>query len=225
MSGKLHLARRYDTFIFDWDGTLTVTKLLRDLNEKLNPHWLYKKQKSSRLVDKYSVAMPRDPGSLEAKVIRRHIRNMALENELVTPLADISIFFFRPKLHNGARELLKELKKRRTTIALFSNGAAYRVIKELSYLGIEDYFSAIVSAQDIGALKPHPAGLKVIMESLGAKRQSALYLGDRVSDIETAKYAGIDSCALGCGFDRYDKLRGSRPTYIFRNIEQLLKAI
>ncbi len=225
MSGTLHLAKRYDTFIFDWDGTLTTTKLLRKLNEKLNPHWLYKKKKSTQMIDRYSISMPKNLNTLKAKVIRRHIRNVALENELISPLADISVYFIRPKLHNDVRRLLEILRKKRISIALFTNGAPYRVVKELSYLGIEDYFSAIASAQSLGALKPNPLGLNAIINSLGARKRSTIYVGDMVNDIEAAKYAGIDSCALSSGFDSYKRLRSASPKYLFGSVEQLMGAL
>ena len=110
-------------------------------------------------------------------------------------------------------------------MVLFSNGAEYRVLKELAYVGIEDYFEMIVSAQDLKALKPNPLGLEVIIKALRAKKERAIYIGDMTTDIAMAKYAGISSCAVSCGFDSYIKLKSTHPDYIFRSIEELKKAL
>ncbi len=224
MSGKANLAKRFDTFIFDWDGTLTRVVVLRKINEKLNPGWAYKKRKSAETIDKYSTNMPRNMNTLKGRAIRRHIRTVEAEHS-VTLLADLSLYFFRPRLQDYSREVLDTLKKKGRKIALFTNGAEWRILKELSYLGIEDYFTEIVSAQDLNTLKPNPLGLQVITQSLRAKKERTIYIGDMVNDVEAAKYAGLHSGAVANGFESRGKLKGARPEYLFNSMESLLRAL
>lgn len=219
------LASKYDTFIFDWDGTLTKTQMLRKLNERLNPYWNYKKGKGSRSPDRYAVPLPKSLESLKGKVIRRHIRKEMAENRVLTPLADVSICLFKPTLHNGVRKLLGTLDRKGKTLALLSNGASWRTSRELIYLGLEGYFSARASAQDIGALKPSPVCARVLISVLGANPRETIYIGDTTGDIEMAKYAGIASCALSCGFDSRAQLERAKPDYIFDSVEGLLRAL
>lgn len=219
-----NLSKKFDTFIFDWDGTLTRVVLLRKLNERLNPRWAYKKKVSRDLIDEYSVQPPKNMNTLAGKAITRHIKRVEAERRMGF-LADISLYLFRPHLQVDARAVLDKLRDKGVTIALFTNGAKWRVLRELSYLKVEDYFSAIVSAQDFNTLKPNPLGLKVIVKALHSDNKRTIYIGDMVSDIEAAKYAGLHSCAVSNGFDDERELRGAKPEYLFGSLEGLTKSL
>ena len=213
---SLGMLRNYDAFVFDWDGTLSSLKLLRALNERLNPYWRYKKRKGREGMGE---------GSREDidKSIRRKERSRG--RRLVTPLIDVSMVFLKPKLHNDSRTVLDTLRRRGKKIALFTNGSSYRVLKELSYLGIEDYFEVIVSAQDLKALKPDPIGLKVVISAIKSKKGRVLYVGDMVDDVLMAKSMGVDCCAVADGFDSYGRLKAARPNYLFRSMEEFCAAL
>ncbi len=219
------LLRKYDTFVFDWDGTLARVKLLMKLNEMLNPGWAYRKKRSMELIDKYSTKQPRDVNSLKGKEIRRHIRIKEAESGIPAVLADLSLYFLKPSLQNYSREALNKIKKNGADIALFTNGANFRISRELSYLGLQDYFTVMVSAQSLNTLKPNPLGLEIILKALHARKEKTLYVGDMVNDIEAAKYAGVHSCAIADGFSSFEKLAGAKPDYLFRSMEAFFKAL
>ena len=218
------LSKRFDTFIFDWDGTLTTGLLLRKLNELFNPFWKSRKRSSARRIDRYAVA-PKGRHIIRGSEVRRHIIEKEVEHPLVTALVDASVYFFKPKLQMGAREVLRSLSENGSTVALFTNGAQYRVLKEVAHLKVERYFSVMVSAQSIKALKPNPLGLNMIIKSLNARKDRTLYLGDMVDDMETAKYAGVHSCAITNGFHDYATLKATKPDYVFRNLEEFYRAL
>jgi FMN phosphatase YigB (HAD superfamily) len=208
------LMGKYDVFIFDWDGTLSSLKLARALNERLNPRWRYKK---SHALDA--------KGTRSLRVAEKRGEGGVLRSKLLSPFVDLSLLLLKPKLHNDALEVLRELKKKNKKIALLTNGARYRVLRELAILKIEDYFEVIISTQDLNALKPNPLGLEITLRAIKGKRERTLYTGDMVDDIIMAKFAKVTSCAMSCGFDSYGKLRASNPDYIFRSMEEFKKAL
>ncbi len=203
-----NLLNKFDTFVFDWDGTLSSVKVLRLMNERLNPYWRYRKKHA-----------------LSEKVKKRNMHSKSNNLRMVAPLVDISLMIIKPKLHNDSREVLAELKKRKKTIALFTNGAQYRVLPELKKLDIDKYFGIIISAQEIGALKPNPAGLKLALRMLKASRSRTIYIGDMADDVIMAKYAKVAACAIAAGFDSYGKLKASKPDYLFTSMEEFRKAL
>lgn len=205
-----NLAKRYDLFVFDWDGTLSSLKPLRALNEKVNPYWRYKKLQSMTTSEVNQSAV---------------MRRKQQELKFFAPIFDLLVRLIRPKLHNDSREVLQELKKRHKKIALLTNGAAYRVNRELSYLGITKYFDIIINTQELNALKPNPLGLELILGKMRAKKDKTLYIGDMVDDIAMAKFAKVPSCAMACGFDSEGKLKASRPDYMFSSMEEFRKAL
>ena len=202
------LMNRFDTFVFDWDGTLSSLKVLRLVNERINPYWRYRKSHA-----------------LSEKVKKKNMHSKSRGIRMVAPFVDVSFMVIRPKLHNDSREVLDELKKRRKTIALFTNGAEYRVLPELKKLKIDSYFKIIISAQEVGALKPNPAGLNIAIHHLKASKARTIYIGDMADDIIMAKYAKVASCAIAEGFDSYGKLKASKPDYIFTSMEEFRRAL
>ena len=133
--------------------------------------------------------------------------------------------FAKPKLHLDTKPLLKELKARKKKIALFTNARVFRLVKELEYVGVENYFDAIISTREIHALKPNPLGLELIVRKLKADKDRTLYIGDMIDDVVAAKSARVHSCAVADGFDSFEKLEELEPDHIFRNIKEFLDAL
>ena len=211
------LAKKYDLFVFDWDGTLS--KSVRLLTQKFDPFWKYKMVKQGRLQPGKKI----DQKTAERVLVRR--RGSNIERRVLTPLADISLIFIKPKLYYDAKPVLDTLRRRRKKVALFTNGAAWRVAKELAYLDLLDYFDVIISAQDLKALKPNPMGLEVTARALKVRLSKVLYIGDTVDDVMMAKYAKAHSCALSQGLDSGEMLRAAKPDHLFRSIEEFRKAL
>lgn len=208
------LISRFDTFIFDWDGTLNSMHMLMRVNEAVK-----------RAVGAWNT----DSTIKDFKRMDHNLKNRLeakeRENDILATLLDAFLLLSKPRLHNDSIAVLRKLHRSRKNIALFSNGRGYRLMRELSYLGIIDYFDVVVSAKEIGALKPNPTGLKAILHLLNDKPSKVLYIGDMVDDIITAKVAGVPSCAIADGFDSYHKLNSVNPDYIFKSMEAFYKAL
>lgn len=203
-----------ELFIFDWDGTLNSMRLTLRINEAVRRSlgiW----NKDSSIKDFRSVDFD----------LKKKLDSEERKNNIQTFLFEILLNFSRPKLHNDSVDLLKKLRKKNKKIALFTNGRSARIIREVKYLGIDKYFDSIISARDINILKPNPTGLKMILKSLKVKPEKAIYIGDMVDDIVTARLAHMNSCAVADGFDSYHTLKSTSPDYIFRSVEELGKAI
>ncbi|MCL4389019.1 MAG: HAD family hydrolase [Candidatus Marsarchaeota archaeon] len=220
MNREVRLSKEFDTFIFDWDGTLMTVKILMLLNERLNPLIKYYKWKGkASAIKKVKLPVPKH---------RRdylHMEEEAAEDRLLSGAVNLLLSMMKPRLHNGAKETLEELDRQNKKIALFTNGSAVRVIKEMKKLHIEKYFDAIESAQQLGAWKPNPLGLQVLMKTLNSRKERTIYIGDMASDIETARYAGVASCAISRGFDSKYHIERYNPDYMFSSMEELYKAI
>lgn len=208
------MLNKYDAFVFDWDGTLNNLRFTVWLNERLKRTLgIWNKDSSIRDVN------------IKAHDLKRKIEVDGIEYDLAMPLVDLLMFFSKPKLHNDTRELLEALKRHGKKIAIFSNARSSRLIRELTYAGIVDYFEVIVSGMDIKAMKPNPTGLKVIVKTLGTRPEKTLYIGDMTDDIIVAKLNGVKSCAVANGLDSRHTLKSMKPDYIFDNIEGLKRAL
>ncbi len=210
----MRLARRYRLFIFDWDGTLLYMRLPLAVNEAIK-----------RVLRLWNVPAPKELVDISKYDPKRALAREEMKNNALAFLGDLVFLLGRPKLHNDTLRILKKLKSAGKQIALFSNGRRYRLLKELAYLGITNYFDVIVSARDFGTTKPDPTGLKAVLYALKARPESAIYFGDMVDDVVAAKLARIHSCGVADGFDSYHTLKSARPEYLFRSTEELSKEL
>ncbi len=50
-----------------------------------------------------------------------------------------------------------------------------------------------------------------------------IFIGDMLHDIETAKHAGVTSCAVLTGYDSLNKLKKAQPDLIFKNLRLVME--
>ncbi|WP_297066632.1 HAD family hydrolase [Thermococcus sp.] len=97
------------------------------------------------------------------------------------------------KLHvyPDVRPTLKWLRDRGYSLAVVTSGPSYQRIK-LQLTGLEKYFDAIVTREDVKAIKPEPRIFLHALEKLGVGPEEALYVGDSLSqDVYGAKHVGM----------------------------------
>jgi putative hydrolase of the HAD superfamily len=100
-----------------------------------------------------------------------------------------------PCVRPGLLEFIQVCKTRGLRLGVLSD---YPAEAKLEALGLGGLFDVVLCAQapDIGAFKPHPRGLQVALERLGASAADSLYVGDRPEvDAVAAAAAGV-RCAI-----------------------------
>jgi HAD superfamily hydrolase (TIGR01509 family) len=80
----------------------------------------------------------------------------------------------------------------RVPLALVTNGASRLQRRKLQATGLNDYFSAVVVAEEVGVGKPDPAMFNVALDGLGRDRSEVVMVGnDRGRDVLGAADAAI----------------------------------
>lgn len=189
--------KKYDTVIFDLDGTLLNT--LEDLRDSVN----YALE---------SAGMP--VRSLEQ--IRKSVGNgikrlmeLVVPDGLENPRFDEVFDTFRSYygLHCNDKtapyphimELLKELKEKGYQMAIVSN-KYYDGVQELKRLYFSDYIPVAIGEREGIRKKPAPDTVLAALEELGSSRERSVYVGDSEVDIATAANTGMDCIAVAWGF-------------------------
>ena len=207
---------KYELYIFDWDGTLSTSTTLVRLSNLFKGR--YNLEEIRKHKDKYSRTNFKDK-----KSVKEYIRGRGEAGMFYSNLYSLYSVFTRPRLREGSKELIRLLKGRDREVALFSDSKYYRLLREVEHEKIKKEFSIILSSELIHAYKPDPKGILLIAKELGFKAKECLYIGDMASDVMTARFAGMDSCAVGGGLDPYPVIMEAKPTYIFRNTFELYK--
>jgi HAD superfamily hydrolase (TIGR01509 family) len=122
------------------------------------------------------------------------------------------------KAYPHAVEVLSQLSGRKAT-ATTKGGANTRIV--LERFGLLPYIDHVQGTDGFPA-KPNPEVLFRAMAGLGAKPQECLFIGDSSADMEAAKKAGVQSCAVTYGYGQRADLAKWSPDYWIDDLRELL---
>lgn len=171
--------------IFDLDGTLVQTHELiyASFNHLMVRH-LGRTMEPAEIVALFG---PPEEGAIE-KVFGPE-RTPALMQELLAfYAAQHSVL---ADLHEGIEEMLRFLKERGIKLALFTGKGKWTTDITLRAFGLEGSFDLIVTGNDVVHHKPHPEGIRKVLERFGFRPSQALMVGDSVADAKAAHAAGV----------------------------------
>lgn len=98
------------------------------------------------------------------------------------------------KLYDGVIGLLDTLKAKKKKLYVLSNAQHTFTYYEMQFLGILDYFDAILFSADYNVCKPDAQFYQLLFDQLHLKKSETLMIGnDFICDIEGAQAVGLDT--------------------------------
>ena len=97
----------------------------------------------------------------------------------------------------GFKDLLRDLKPR-VGLAVATN-RSNTIGEVLEQNGLSGFFDIVVSSLDVKNPKPHPESIHKILDFFDLAPDQAVYIGDSLIDLETARAAGVYFIAYGNG--------------------------
>mgnify|MGYP004615168021 FL=1 len=211
---------RYDSVIFDLDGTLLNT--LDDLHDAV-VHSLAAYGLPARTLDE----VRRFVGNGIRLLIERSVPE-GCPNDITNSVFEEFKKYYgihcndKTKPYDGIPELLRQLKSCDIPCAIVSNKADFAV-KTLA----RDYFDGLcavaIGERDGIRKKPAPDSVFEAMALLDAKKP--VYVGDSEVDIATAKAAGIPCISVSWGFRGKNELISAGAEVICESTAELLSAL
>jgi len=107
--------------------------------------------------------------------------------------------------YTGIPALLEKMKAAGIQMAVYSNkadGFSQTIIAHY----FPDTFALVQGKLPDVPVKPDPAGLRSILQRLGAAAEETLFVGDSGVDIQTAHNAGLKACGVTWGFREREEL-------------------
>ena len=187
--------------IFDLDGTLvdTAPDLLAATNAVMR-----------------SEGLPLIPPSTLRHMVgfgARSLIEQAMEavNRPVTPdqlppLLDVFMAHYRDHIADesvifpGVVETLAALKGDGARLAVLTNKPQELADKLLPAIGIEHFFSEIYGAGRMSYVKPDARIFHDVVRDVGGAEGGAVMIGDSITDLQTAKAAGVPCILLSYGY-------------------------
>ncbi|MGD9641400.1 MAG: HAD family hydrolase [Elusimicrobiales bacterium] len=175
---------KLDLIVFDMDGTLTDTMgCLED--------WIYRAIKDHCASSVTPAAVTAAFGPTERKIIEAFVpvdrAAACLEAYYTLCEAEHS----RVKVYPGVAEMLRQIGRLGTPMALCTGKSRRATEISLERLGWQEHFKFVVTGDDMARFKPDPDGLNQILARGSFERSRAIFVGDSHADIAAAANAGI----------------------------------
>lgn len=213
---------RYDTIIWDLDGTLLDT--IRDLAAATN-HALRFFGMPTHTVDDVRYMVGNGVRKLMERATPGGEQNPRFE-EVFAAFKQYYVAHCRDtaRPYPGIPETLRELKTRGVTMAIVSNKLQAGVT-ELRETWFRDTIDVAIGGHEGARLKPAPDMVQEAMRELQASGEAAVYVGDSDVDLLTAKSSGLPCIAAAWGFRGRDFLLEHGAATIIDTPQQIIRHI
>ena len=214
--------KRYDTVIFDLDGTLLNT--LEDLTDAVN-YVMKEYQYPQRTIEE----VRRFVGNGIRRLMEQAVPENVSEAEFERAFEDFKRYYtehcqIKTCAYDGIMPLLKCLYKGGYAMAIVSN-KNHGAVCELNDLYFKQYIETAIGQKDGIRKKPAPDTVLQALKELGKDKETAIYVGDSEVDFATAKNTGMDCVLVTWGFRTMEELSEFQPTAFIDLPEQLLNVL
>jgi phosphoglycolate phosphatase len=213
---------RYNTIIFDLDGTLLNT--LDDLADSVNI-MLEREGYPPRTREDVREFI----GNGARNLVKRALPEAVPDEEVTRCLSVyrkiyLENMFQKTGPYEGIDETLKELKRLGVKIGVVSN-KPHDATREMCEFYFGDILDAVIGDNPERKKKPAPDNIFEILRLLGSDKAKTLYIGDSDVDMETAKNAGLDCAGVTWGYRSEETLTEHGADYIVEEPRQLIRLI
>ena len=208
---------RYDTMIFDLDGTLTdpkegITRCVQYALARLGIH----EPDADKLIPYigpplaygfstfHGIDAARIPDAIAAYRERFVARGM-LEN----------------KLYKGIVPLLTTLGQRGVRMVLATSKLEPYAVRILEHFSLLPHFSLVAGSLHDGSRAEKGEVIAHVMATLGLDPANALMIGDTKFDVIGARDNGLDTVAVSYGYGRWEETLAQHPAFICESVDAL----
>jgi pyrophosphatase PpaX len=198
-----------DTVLFDLDGTLidSIELIRQSYVHTLAVHGLPQADPQfwleglGRPLRWQFAQFTSDSEDIERMVATYRTHNLAHHDALVTAFP-------------GAVEAVASLHARGLRLGIVTSKMRAGAYRGLRWCGFRDeWFSAVVGADDVREHKPHPEPVERALALLGSHASRAVMVGDSPHDLASGRSAGTRTAAVSWGPFPHETLRATEPDH------------
>jgi phosphoglycolate phosphatase len=214
--------KKYDTVIFDLDGTLLNT--LEDLADAVN-YVMKKYHYPERTLDEVrrfvgngirrlmELAVPENVPAEKFEIVFEEFKSYYTDHCQIKTCA-----------YEGIMPLLKTLYEKGYAMAIVSN-KNHAAVCELNEIYFKEYIDVSIGQKDGIRKKPAPDTVLQALKELGKEKERAVYVGDSEVDFATAENTGMDCVLVSWGFRTPQELSEFKPEFFINQPEELLTVL
>ena len=131
----------------------------------------------------------------------------------------------QPQAFPGVVDTLAALHQKGIVLTIASSRSRNSLTELTHNMGIADYISLLLGADDVKEAKPKPEPVLKTLETMHFDASETLVVGDMAVDIMMGANAGAKTCGVTWGNGTEEELKEARPEFIIDRIEDLLKIV
>lgn len=217
---KAVVITKYDTLIFDLDGTLLDT--LDDLTDSLN-FSMRECGYPQRTKDEVRCFVGNGIGRLVALSVPEGTSRDGLNKALLAFQSHYVLnCAHKTKPYNGIQAMLETARSKGFRMAIVSNKID-TAVKALSKRYFGEWIDVAIGERQNVRRKPYPDTVVTAIQELKADAEHAVYVGDSEVDIATAQNAGLPCISVSWGFRSPEELVRSGADVIVNTPEELIR--
>lgn len=212
--------------LFDLDGTLVTleidgaalrSRMIKELeNAGVDTSGLDSSSAPTQAIIDFGMSSVRARGGDERR-LRAHLYSVLDELELGWGTNSAPM--------TGAVEALQQLRDDGVKIATVTNSGRSPASDLLERHGLRRYLDAVVTRDDVEAMKPSPEGIIKALGQIGVGRGCALYVGDSWVDVRAARAAEVRIASIVSGQYSEERLRAEGPDLVLHSLAELPSAV
>ena len=129
------------------------------------------------------------------------------------------------EVYAGIPQVLAELGARELKMGVVTAKLGKGARQELEIVGLRQWLSVVIGAEDASRSKPHPEPFIKAMAELGAHPEHTLMVGDTPADVAGARAAGIRVAAALWGSSDPNALLAAQPDHRLQQPSDMLALI
>ena len=129
----------------------------------------------------------------------------------------------QPHAFPGVVETLSVLHQKGFVLTIASSRSRNSLTELTRNMGIADYISYLLGADDVKEAKPKPEPVLKTLADLHFDADETLVVGDMVVDIQMGTKAGVRTCGVTWGNGAKEELEDAGATFIINRIEELIE--
>ena len=214
--------KRYDTVIFDLDGTLLNT--LEDLADGVNAV-----MRANAYPERTLDEVRRFVGNGIRRLMEQAVPEGVCGDIFERVFEEFRTYYtehcqIKTRAYDGVLELLAALKEKGYAMAIVSN-KNHAAVCELNDIYFKNDISVAIGQKDGIRKKPAPDTVFQALKELGVSGERAVYVGDSEVDFMTAENAGMDCVLVSWGFRTKEELADCTPKAMIDRPEELLEVL
>ncbi|AYN38346.1 HAD family hydrolase [Streptomyces dangxiongensis] len=124
---------------------------------------------------------------------------------------------------DGVPEMLRELRAQGIRLAVATGKSGPRARSLLEQLGLLDLFTVVIGSDEVERPKPAPDIVLKALGVLGSDPSRTVMIGDAVTDLASARGAGVAAIAALWGESDEETLLAEDPDIVLRKPSELLE--